>query len=126
MASIKDLKAWFDRDLKFAKWDESILVENSKEEEIAVRFYTNVNEYMLEAQQREDGHVYVSGTARSRKPRAGMTTSRVRQLLPTPRPLNAHVWRRILGAILGLELVRLHRKEAAQPAAEASAAPSEA
>jgi hypothetical protein len=118
MASIDDLKTWFERDLKFATWDENIQVDEFEEKKIAIKFYTDVNEYMLEAEQRDDGDVLVSGMARSRKPRAGMTTSRVRHLLPAPKPLNAHVWRRILGAIVGLELVRVRRRETAEAAAE--------
>jgi hypothetical protein len=123
MASIEDLKTWFERDLKFAKWDENVQVETSDEKKICIKFYTDVNEYSLTAELRDDGNVYLSGTASSRKPRAGMTASRVRRLLPAPpKPLNARIWRRLLGAIVGLELVRVHRREAEEAAAEPAAA----
>jgi hypothetical protein len=127
MASIDDLKAWFQRDLRFATWSENVQVNDATEKKLSIKFYTDVNEYMVNAELRDDGNVYIIGLAKSRKPRAGHAVSRVRHLLPEPaKELNPRIWRRLLGAVVGLELVRVHRRDApdqeAEPAPEAASA----
>lgn len=115
MAAIEDLRAWFERDIPFGSWENNVQVEETNPGTWRVRFYTDVNEYCLRLAEREDGIARVHGTVRSRKPRAGLPNARVRGLLPdAPIRLNERTWRRILAAIVGLELVRVHRRDRAE------------
>jgi hypothetical protein len=117
MASIDDLRAWFERDLRFATWDENVKVDDSDPNHVDVRFYTDTNEYTVTIFTESDGQTYLDAAVKSRKARAGQTTARVRRLLPVRQSrLNERVWRRVLGGIIGLELVRVHHGAAvAQP-----------
>jgi hypothetical protein len=115
MASIDELKSWFERDLKFATWDENVSVDESDPKKFEVKFYTETNEYSLAVLPQGDDSPHIDATVKSRKPRAGQASPRVRRLLPVGRtPLNERAWRRILGAIVGLELVRVHRSDPAE------------
>jgi hypothetical protein len=113
MAAIDELKSWFARDLKFATWDENVKVDDSDPNKIEIRFYTDTNEYLLTILPQGADPPHIDATAKSRKPRAGQIAPRLRRLLPVGRtPLSARAWRRIVGGIVGLELVRVHRSEA--------------
>jgi hypothetical protein len=119
MASKEQLKAWFERDLRFATWDENALVAETGPNKTEIRLYTDTNEYVLTLLAEEDEAPSIDATVRSRKPRAGETAPRFRRLLaPGRNHLNERVWRRILGSIVGLELVRVHRREPAEGADE--------
>jgi len=113
MAFIDDLKGWFEHDVRFATWDENVKVDDSHPSKIDVRFYTDTNEYqVLITSEGDEHHPYVDieATVRARKPRAGQAAPRTRRLLPVGRNQpNLRTWRRILGGIVGLELVRVHR-----------------
>jgi hypothetical protein len=112
MASLDDLKAWFERDVQFASWNNNVRVDQADPRTWLVRFYTDTNEYCLRITERDDGTGRINGTVRSRKPRAGLSGSRARPLLPeAPLRLNEWTWRRTLAAIVGAELVRVHRRE---------------
>jgi hypothetical protein len=115
MASIEQLKAWFERDLRFATWDENTLVTKTGPNQTEIRFYTDINEYVLTLLAEDDETASIDATVRARKSRAGEAASRSRRLLaPGRNHLNERVWRRILGSIVGLELVRVHRREPAE------------
>jgi hypothetical protein len=120
MASIDQLKAWFERDLRFATWDENIVVDHSDPNKVEIRFYTDTNEYALTlVTGGEDDSPLIDAVVRSRKARAGQTALRTRRLLAAGRNhLTERVWRRLLGSIVGLELVRVQRREAAETADE--------
>lgn len=115
MASTDELKSWFERDLKFAAWDENVKVDDSNPNRTEISFYTDTNEYLLTILSQGDDRPHIDATVKSRKPRAGQTAARLRRLLPASRtPLSERAWRRILGSIVGLELVRVHRSEAVE------------
>jgi hypothetical protein len=117
MASIDQLKAWFERDLRFATWGENVLVADCGAGKTEIRFYTDTNEYALILLDEAGGAPSIDATVRSRKPRAGLGTSRMRRLFAGGRyRLSERAWRRILGSIVGLELVRVHRRDPAEPA----------
>jgi hypothetical protein len=112
MASIDRLRAWFERDLRFATWDENVLVNDPRSGKIEIRLYTDTNEYTLVLVDKGDDTSSIDATVRSRKPRAGQQTARVRHLFAEGRYLlNEQTWRRILGCIVGLELVRVQRRD---------------
>jgi hypothetical protein len=126
MAILEDLRTWFERDIRFATWGENVKVVESQPDNFEVLFYTDTNEYRLTLVTEGDDPPRLDATVRSRKPRAGLTTSRVRPLFPArPGQSNERIWRRILGAIVGLELVRVHRQEAGEAGELASAAEGE-
>ena len=120
MASIEDVKSWFERDIKFATWEENVQVDASDPNRTVVRFYTDTNEYSLIITPREEEELpRVDCAVRARKSRAGLADPRVRQLWRNrPHRLNERTWRRVLGAIVGLELVRVHRREPAERSPE--------
>ena len=138
MATVEELKGWFERDLKSASWDENVEFDDSDPNNVTIRLYTQTNEYALRVVPREEGIPRLNCTVRSRKPRAGLPAAQPRQLLRNPQfpnRLNERTWRRLLGAIVGFELVRVHRADKAEKAekgkaraaeAEALAAPDEA
>jgi hypothetical protein len=135
MATIDDLKGWFERDLKSAGWDENVEFDDSDPNNVTIRLYTQTNEYTLKVVPREEGIPRLNCTVRSRKARAGLPPATPRQLLRNPQfpnRLNERTWRRLLGAIVGFELVRVHREGKAEKAkgaaaeAEAPAASDEA
>ena len=116
MATIEELKGWFERDIKSASWDENVEFDESDPGNLTIRIYTQTNEYTLRVVAREEGIARLNCTVRSRKPRAGMPAAAPRQLLRNPQfpnRLNERTWRRLLGAIVGFELVRVHRPETA-------------
>src|SRR5262245_52932502 len=115
MATIDDLKTWFERDIKFATWEENVQVENSDPAKLELRLYTDTNEYLITITPQEEDSPRIDCSAKSRKSRPGINSPRVRQVLGgRPRRLNERVWRRILGAIVGVELVRVHRPDATE------------
>ncbi len=121
MATIEDLKGWFARDIKFAEWDENVELDESDPNSAVIRFYTATNEYALKIVPREEGIPRLNCTVRSRKPRAGMPAASPRPLMRNPQfpnRLNERTWKRLLGAIVGFELVRVHRREKAAKTAE--------
>jgi hypothetical protein len=114
MAAIDELKEWFQRDVKFATWDDNVSVDDADPSRIGISFFTDTNEYLLTILLQGDDPPHIDATVKSRKPRAGQTTSRLRRVLPASRiQLSRRAWRRILGGIVGLELVRVQRGEAA-------------
>jgi hypothetical protein len=125
MASIEQLKAWFERDLRFATWGENAFVENLDPNKVEIRLYTDTNEYTLTlVTESADDSPLIDATVRSRKPRAGETALRMRRLLaPGRNHLTERVWRRVLGSIVGLELVRVHRREAPERVDESDEEP---
>jgi len=117
MATVEELKGWFERDLKSASWDENVEFDDSDPNNVTIRLYTQTNEYTLKVVPRDEGIPRLNCTVRSRKPRAGLPAAAARPLLRNPQlpnRLNERTWRRLLGAIVGFELVRVHRPETAQ------------
>ena len=116
MATVEELKGWFERDLKSASWDENVEVDDSDPNNVTIRLYTQTNEYTLKVVPRDEGIPRLNCTVRPRKPRAGLPAAAPRPLLRNPQfpnRLNERTWRRLLGAIVGFELVRVHRPETA-------------
>jgi hypothetical protein len=125
MATIDDLKEWFERDVKFATWEENVRVEASAAETV-VRLYTDINEYVLTISPQGEGAL-LDCAVRSRKARAGLAEPRFRPLWNGQRrQLAEWSWRRLLGAIVGLELVRVHRPAAAERGGERAQPPRSA
>ena len=120
MASNDNLKTWFERDIKFATWSESVQVDESDPGKTVIRFYTDTNEYQLTlTPQENEAAPRFECAVRARKARAGLAAPRVRHLWRgRPHRLNERMWRRFLGAVVGLELVRVHRSETAEKATE--------
>lgn len=81
-------------------YEESIL---SEEDTIRIRLYTEKNEYCIVAT--VDGYLGCIGS--SRKPRAGEDWTRGNDLADGD--FSKETWNRILGDIVGYELVRIHR-----------------
>jgi hypothetical protein len=113
MAVIEELKALFERDIRFATWDDNVQVDSPDSNSTNVRFYTDNNEYILTfSVVPPEEEPYLSVTVRARKPRAGQAVARARAVLPPGHDrLNARTWRRLIGIILGLELVRIQRRD---------------
>ncbi|HVH76260.1 MAG TPA: hypothetical protein VM755_15205 [Stellaceae bacterium] len=117
MATVEELKGWFERDLKSAGWDENVEFDDSDPNNVTIRLYTQTNEYTLKVVPRDEGIPRLNCTVKSRKPRAGLPAAAPRPLLRNPQfpnRLNERTWRRLLGAIVGFELVRVHRPETAE------------
>ena len=122
MASIDDLEAWFERDIKFATWAESVRIDEADPGKLEIRLYTDTNEYLLTVTRQDEELPRIDCVVRARKARAGLPNPRVRALLRGPNlRLNERVWRRILGAIVGMELVRVHRREVPERSSESAA-----
>lgn len=128
MASIDDLKSWFERDIKLATWAENVRFDAVDTGKLEIHLYTNTNEYILTVTGQNEEMPAVECAVQARKARAGLPSPRVRRLLRgRNHRLNERVWHRILGAIVGTELVRVHRpemreeSESSGPAADASA-----
>ena len=114
MAVIDDLKALFERDIRFATWEENVKVDESDPNNIDVRFYTDVNEYVLIISLLENDKHSLDISVRARKPRAGQSEVRARRVLSaTHDQLDMRTWRRLVGGIVGLELVRVQRADQA-------------
>ncbi|HXU21611.1 MAG TPA: hypothetical protein VN788_13590 [Verrucomicrobiae bacterium] len=109
MAAVDQLKLLFDRDLKFARWEENAKIESSDPNNVDVRLFTETNEYQFVIENGGTGVPQVTVTVRPRKPRAGQRETRKRHLLTLPQPLNEITWRRVLARIVGLELVRVQQ-----------------
>jgi len=116
MALADELRVWFERDIRFASWDENVLVREFGAERAEVRFYTDTNEYLFTITVVEsDQDPVFDAEVTPRKTRAGQETSRSRSLLPPGKyRLDGRTWRRVMGMILGLEIVRIQRREIAQ------------
>jgi hypothetical protein len=122
MASIDDLRTWFERDIKFATWAESVQVDETGAGTLEIRLYTDTNEYLLTVTPVDGGAPHIDCVVRARKARAGLLSPRARALLRGSNlRLNERVWSRILGAIVGMELVRVHRREAPERSSELAA-----
>ncbi len=112
MAVIDELKALFERDVRFATWDENVKVDDSDPNNIDVRFYTDTNEYMLTISILADGDHNLDLSVRPRKARAGQAPGKARRILPAAHHrLDARTWRRMIGNIVGLELVRVQKRD---------------
>lgn len=126
------LRVWFERDIRhYANWERDVLVLPVQREctqsrdnwlrltsgpepvvpegsqEVRVRFYTESNEYSISAIVHPDGNSYLGCTTWARKTRAGEDHPRGNDL--PDGPLTEETWRRILAAIVGYELVKVHR-----------------
>jgi hypothetical protein len=124
MAVIDELKALFERDVRFATWDENVKVDESDPNNIDVRFYTDTNEYMLTISILADGDHNLDLSVRPRKARAGQAPGKPRRILPTAHHrLDARTWRRMIGNIVGLELVRVQKRDPMDPANETQKEP---
>ncbi len=119
MAVIDELKALFERDVRFATWDENVKVDESDPNNIDVRLYTDTNEYMLAIAILADGDHNLDLSVRPRKPRAGQAAAKPRRILPVAHHrLDARTWRRMIGNIVGLELVRIQKRDPADSSNE--------
>jgi hypothetical protein len=128
MAVIDGLKTWFERDVKFATWAENVRVHETDAGAAEIHLYTDTNEYVLTVTLQDEEEPRVACTVQPRKARAGLSSTRARQLLRGQnRRLSERVWHRVLASIVGMELVRVHRPEpeaaevSGEPVAEASA-----
>lgn len=114
MASIEDFKQWIDRDFRrFAPIETHVQnieppdrVSRGPQQAMSVRVFTDTNQYTIHAIERPDGTGYLGCTSSCRKPRAGETWTRGRDLHDGP--LTERDWFRILADIVSYELVRFH------------------
>lgn len=119
MAVIDELKALFERDVRFATWDENVKVDESDPNNIDVRFYSDTNEYMLTISILADGDHTLDLSVRPRKARAGQAPGKSRRILPAAHHrLDARTWRRMIGNIVGLELVRVQKRDPMESTSE--------
>jgi len=124
MASIDDLMAWFERDIGSGAWAENVRVDEPTPGIYEVHFFTDTNEYLLTITCDSMAESRVDCVVRARKARAGLANPRTRPLLrPSNRRLSERIWLRIVCAIVGMELVRVHRRETIQAPKELAAAP---
>ena len=127
MAVIDELKALFERDVRFATWDENVKVDDSDPNNTDVRFYTDTNEYLLTISIFADGDHNLDLSVKPRKARAGQVAGKPRRILPAAHQrLDARTWRRMIGTIVGLELVRVQKRDPADPASENAKEPAAA
>lgn len=105
---LADIKTWFSRDLgRFAGWHSEVLVHRDTPEELFFSLYTDTNRYSFRANQKTpDG--YLGCVAETRKPRAGETWNRGRDLHDGP--LVEATWLKILGEIVSYELTKVHKQ----------------
>lgn len=124
MALLDDLKTRFERDVKGATWIENVhLADGSDPGTVEVRLFTNTNQYLLTFSSQE-GELRVDCQMQARKARAGLPSPRLRRLLPgRTHRFNEKTWRQILAAIVGMELVRVHRRERAESSGEMTSEP---
>jgi hypothetical protein len=117
--AVSDLKVWFERDIRYAQWDRDVeIVYDQQADVLRIRLYTETNSYMITAST-EYGRDYLGCIAWSRKARAGEQSARGNDL--PDGPLVEDTWHSILAAIVGYELVKIHRDQCQQPAAASSA-----
>lgn len=112
------LKALFERDIRFAIWSgevEDVGADGASDGSWSqkIRIYTATNCYSIKGHRRSDGHTYLGCIASTRKPRAGEEHTRGNDL--PDGPFDEETWRRILAAIVGYELVKIHRTEQKRP-----------
>ncbi|KKM82923.1 hypothetical protein LCGC14_1314580 [marine sediment metagenome] len=113
MASIEDLKTWFDRDLgRFAKWDTHILAEKpyaageiGKSEHVCYpfSFFTHTHKWRMVLINRAEPSLMCNSD--TRKPRAGEDWTRGRDM--TEGPLNEETWRAFLAEIVSYEIIEI-------------------
>lgn len=113
MASIEDLKTWFDRDLgRFAKWDTHVIAEKpyaageiGKSEHICYPFcfFTNNQKWRMVLINRSEPSLMCNSD--TRKPRAGEDWTRGRDM--TEGPLTEETWQRFLAEIVSYEIVEI-------------------
>lgn len=131
MATIEDVKKWYDRDLgRYAAWDHSVELVERNISKLRLRLYTDNQCYTITANDPmklvapgggfAEGDYgfdkgYLGCIATCRKPRAGEDWNRGSDLADGP--LTEETWHRILGDIVSYEVVRVHRKEDAFRAA---------
>ncbi len=122
MASIDDLETWFERDIKFATWAENVRIDEADPGKLEIRLYTDTNEYLLTVTPTGRGIAShrLRGTGKEGESRAAEPAGASVAAGPNLR-LNERVWRRILGAIVGMELVRVHRREVPERSSELAA-----
>jgi hypothetical protein len=127
MAAIDDLHNWFEADLKLANWDQNVKISESDPNVIDVRFYTDVNEYVLTITEESDGP-FIDAFVKSRKARAGQDVARARHIpLSMGRaPFTQRIWRKLLNSIVAIEFVRVQHQDAFEKAGEAREARSSA
>ena len=119
MAIIDEFKSWFERDIRGATWDENVKVDESDPEKIEIRFYTDTNEYAFAISTLESEAPIFDAVVTPRKARAGQADARGRPMIPSGKfRLNEKMWRRILGNIVGLELVRVQQRSGSGHASE--------
>lgn len=102
---------------QIAKWVESLPFGRYKREDcisrnrdrIELHLFTERNEYVITALPKldEQDSGYLGCIATCRKPRAGETTRRGNDL--PDGPLDENTWNEILRAIVGYELVEIHK-----------------
>jgi len=112
MATATNVLDWLDKDFRFAEQGCVEVTRNhydpaKKEEVLRFNIYTEVNRYSISAIIKDgcnDG--YLGCTASCRKPRAGETWGRGRDL--SDGPFSEETWRKILSDIVSYELVKVH------------------
>jgi len=118
MVSVNDVQKWFE-ELRYANWKDNVDVKEDsangclgQPSKFSLRFnvYTDNNKYRISAQYDASKNLsYLGCIAESRKPRAGEENCRGNDL-PDGK-LNKETWNRILGAIVGYELVKVHKEK---------------
>jgi len=111
----EQLLKWFWEGSYTSKYKEEDCISITKEGVVRLKLYTNENFYSISAtppgSRHPDGLGYLGCIAKSRKPRAGETWTRGNDL---PDGYFCYeTWIKILGGIVGYELVKIHgpRKE---------------
>ncbi len=107
MADLRDVKTWFERDIRFANWERDVEVTEDSPERFHFRIYTDNNVYGIGASTRDGRPSYLGCIACSRKARAGELGARGSDL--PDGDFSEETWRHILFAIVGYELVKIHR-----------------
>jgi hypothetical protein len=116
MAAVDKFKAWFERDIRGATWDDNVVVDETDPEKAVVIFYTDTNEYTFMISFASPDVPQIEATVKPRKARAGQSVPRERNLFAGRLRMNERVWLRIMGTIVGLELVRIQRRSEADKA----------
>lgn len=107
------LKSWFSPSLHFANWDRDVLVTDDEASgdgasSVHLTLYTATNLYHIKACQ-APGKSYLGCIAATRKPRAGENWTRGNDL--PDGPFSKETWDKIIAAIVGYELVKIHREQ---------------
>jgi hypothetical protein len=122
MATIQDVKDWYERDLgRFAPYDTHVEVvvdqgqpasaggDAAVDYSLRIRIFTDTNCYNIVAKEHAQSG-YLGCISRSRKLRAGEDWTRGRDL--PDGPLTEETWREILANIVSYEMVRVHKPDA--------------